>query len=130
MRKHLATVGVLVSLIACDSDSRNPIGPVSLEPNAAIVDAPNGGREGFYFLQPTVTKPGVAGPFDATLTPRARVCALNSSRTACSATVLATIPTGSGPNSLSVDPANGTFTGQWSSPATLEISTATGSETR
>jgi hypothetical protein len=130
MRKHLAAVVFSATLLACNGDSRTPVGPTSPEPSPAIVDATGGGREGFYFLQPTVTKPAVAGPFDATLVPRARVCALNSSRTACSAVILATIPTGSGPNSLTVDPTNGTFTGQWASPATLEPSTPSGSETR
>src|SRR5687768_7240111 len=72
MRKHLATIAFSVTLLACNSDSRSPVGPLSLEPNSAIVDAVNGGREGFYFLHPFVTKPGVFGPFDATLTPRAR----------------------------------------------------------
>jgi hypothetical protein len=127
MRKHLATIAFSVTLLACNSDSRSPVGPLSLEPNSAIVDAVNGGREGFYFLHPFVTKPGVFGPFDATLTPRARVCALNTSRTSCSEVILATILTGSG---LTVDPKNGVFTGQWSSPATLELSTASGGETR
>ena len=136
MRKHLAAIPHLKSvlfvtlLFACTGDSRNPLGPVSPEPSPAISDATSGGREGFYFLQPTVTKPGVAGPFDATLVPRARVCALNSSRTACSAVILVTIPTGSGPGTLTVDPTSGKFTGQWSSPATLEASTVSGSETR
>jgi len=129
MRKHLAAVGFVVAILACNGDSRSPVGPVSPEPNSAIVDATGGGREGFYFLQPTVTKPDVAGPFDATLAPRARVCALDTSRTAC-AVILATIPTGSGPNTLAVDPVSGKFTGQWSSPATLELSTTSGSETR
>jgi hypothetical protein len=130
MRKHLATILFSVPLLACSSDSRSPVGPVSLEPHSAIVDATGGGREGFYFLQPTVTKPGVAGPFDATLTPRARVCALNASRTECSAVILTTIPTGVAAGNLTRDPTNGTFTGQWSSPPTLELSTASGHETR
>lgn len=127
MRKHLATILFSVALLACNSDSRSPVGPVSLEPDAAIVDAVHGGREGFYFLHPFVTKPGVVGPFDATLAPRARLCALNSSRTACSDVILATILTGSG---LTVDPKNGVVTGQWSSPASLDLSTVSGSETR
>jgi hypothetical protein len=130
MRKRLAPVVIFVVALACNGDSRNPVGLASPEPSPAIADATSGGREGFYFLHPTVTKPGVVGPFDATLAPRARVCALDASRTACSAVILATIPTGTGPGSLTLDPTNGTFTGQWSSPATLELSTASGNETR
>lgn len=130
MRKHLAPVVIFAAVLACSGDSRNPVALTSPEPGPAIADATSGGREGFYFLQPTVTKPGVVGPFDATLVPRARVCALDASRTACSAVILATIPTGAGPGSLTLDPTNGTFTGQWSSPATLELSTASGNETR
>ena len=130
MRKHLAALVFAATLLACNGESRSPVGPASPDPLPAIVDATGGGREGFYFLQPTVTKPGIAGPFDATLAPRARVCTLDASRTACGSVTLATIPTGSGPGSLTLDPSNGTFTGQWSSPATLELSTASGSETR
>ena len=129
MRKHLAPVVILVAALACSGDSRNPVGLASPEPSPAIADATSGGREGFYFFQPIVANPKVAGPFDATLVPRARVCALNTSRTACSSVILATIPTGSGPGSLTVDN-NGVFTGQWLSPATLELSTVTGAETR
>ena len=120
---------ILVAVLACNGDSRNPTGLASPEPSPAIADATSGGREGFYFLQPFVTNPKVAGPFDATLVPRARVCALNASRTACSAVILATIPTGSGPGSLTVD-SKGVFTGHWLSPATLELSTVSGAETR
>lgn len=126
MRKHLAAViAFAANLLACTGDSRNPIGPVSLDPLPAIADAKNGGREGFYFLHPFVANPGVVGSFDATLMPRARVCALNASRTDCSSVILATIPF----SSLNVDP-NGITVGQWSSPATLELSTVSGSETR
>ena len=129
MRKHLAPVVIFAAAVACTGESRNPAGLASPEPVTALADATSGGREGFYFLQPIVANPKVAGPFDATLVPRARVCALDASRTACSAVILATIPTGSGPGSLTVD-ANGVFTGQWLSPATLELSTVSGTETR
>ena len=133
MRKHLSTVALFVAgFAACSSDSRNPLGleSIATSPAPAIADAPNGGREGFYFLQPIVANPKVSGPFDATLIPRVRICALDASRTACSSNILATIPTGSGPERLTVDPKDGSVTGQWMSPATLELSTASGDETR
>ena len=102
MRKHLAPVVIFAAAVACTGESRNPAGLASPEPIASIADATSGGREGFYFLQPIVANPKVTGPFDATLVPRARVCALDASRTACSAVILATIPTGTGPGSLTV----------------------------
>src|SRR5687767_13587379 len=97
MRKHLAPVVIFAAAVACTGESRNPVGLALPETVTAIADATSGGREGFYFLQPIVANPKVTGPFDATLVPRARVCALDASRTACSAVILATIPTGSGP---------------------------------
>ena len=134
MRKHLLTIVLLIAgFAACSSDNQNPLAleSVAQSPSPpAIADATSGGREGFYFLQPIVANPKVSGPFDATLVPRARICALDSSRTACSSTILATILTGSGPGSLTVDQNNGIVTGQWSSPSTLELSTASGTETR
>ena len=130
MRKHLGAVVVIAtSLIACNGDSLNPVGPASLQnsssPAPAIADAKHDGRDGFYFLQPFVANPGVVGPFDATLRPRARVCALDARRTEC-AVILATIPF----SSLTVDPKNGVIVGQWASPATLQLSTVSGNETR
>ena len=130
MRKHLGAV-VIVSLFACNGDSLSPVGSASPETITsataapAIADAKNGGRDGFYFLHPFVANPGIVGPFDATLAPRARVCALNATRTECAVT-LATIPTAS----LTVDPKNGIWVGQWASPGTLALTTPSGSETR
>ena len=130
MRKHLGAV-VIVSLFACNGDSLSPVGSASPEsitsaPAApAIADAKNGGRDGFYFLHPFVANPGIVGPFDATLAPRARVCALNAPRTECAVT-LATIPTAS----LTVDPKNGIWVGHWASPGTLALTTPSGNETR
>jgi hypothetical protein len=123
MRKHLATVVFVAGLVACSSDIQRPIGPASSAPGPAISDAANGGREGFYFLHPLVTNPGVAGPFDASLAPRIRVCALDATRTTCSVVI-------TGTSSLTVDPTNGVFTGQWSTLATLALTTPSGSETR
>src|SRR5687767_15923988 len=96
MRKHLATILFSVALLACNSDSRSPVGPLSLEPDAAIGEAVRGGRGGFYFLHPFVTKPGVVGPFDATLAPGAGLCAVNPRRTVFSHVIAATPLTGSG----------------------------------
>ena len=124
MRKHLVTVALFVAgLLACSSD-RNPVGLESTGPGSAIVDATSGGRDGFYLLHPVVANPGVSGPFDAALMPRARVCALDPGLAACSAVIPATL------NNLTVDPTNGVFTGQWATSATLDLTTVAGSETR
>ena len=107
---------------ACDGPT-DPTGSsatlfVAHTPNAAIVDAANGGRLGFYFLPSLVANPSPTGTFDATLQPYATICQLVNETIGCGdGENLMTFPFGGAkPTGITVDALTQSYSANWNKP--------------
>jgi N-acetylneuraminic acid mutarotase len=79
MRARIKSL-VVLCLVGCSTESTGPVA-IPIDPSAAISDAVHSaGTDGFYFLPPIVSNPGVAGTFDvdvAVLDPKVFICDLS-----------------------------------------------------
>src|SRR3989449_1818018 len=113
MRRLTIGTSIAAVLFALGCEDKPPTAPAAAGPQFEISDAVHGtGTPGFYFLPPMVAAPTFTGAFVSGLTLEVEICVWNG--TACDEPIVTfSTKTGTGSETVRVDPANEQYIVTW-----------------